>query len=147
RDAEALLLVHDEEAEVLEPDVLGEEAVRADDDVERPLLQAPQDLLALLRRAEAREEVDRDGKRGEAPLQRPEVLVREDRRRREEGRLLPVEDALEDRAHRDLGLPVADVAAEEAVHRLLRLHVALDVLDRRDLVRRLRELERLLELL
>ena len=75
------------------------------------------------------------------------VLVGEDRRRGEDGRLLAVEDALEDGAHRDLGLAVADVAAEEPVHRLLRLHVALDVADRAELVGRLRELERLLELL
>jgi hypothetical protein len=34
RDAEALLLVDDEQAEVLELDVLREQAVRADDDVD-----------------------------------------------------------------------------------------------------------------
>ena len=103
--------------------------------------------LHVLGRAEAGEEVDRDRKRREATLQRPEVLVGEDRRRREEGGLLPVEDALEEGPHRDLGLPVADVAAEEPVHRLVRLHVALHVADRRGLVGRLRELERVLELL
>ena len=147
RDAEALLLVDDDEAEVLEGDVLREDPVRPDDDVERPLGEAAGDLLLLFRVPEAGEEVDRHRKGREAAAERPVVLVGEDRRRGEDGRLLAVEDALEDGAHRDLGLAVADVAAEEAVHRLLRLHVALDVADRAELVGRLRELESLLELL
>ena len=147
RDAEALLLVHDEKAEVLELHVLREDPVRADDDVERSLGEAPEDLLLLFLRAEAREEVERDRERREPALERPEVLVREDRRRREKRGLLAVEDALEDRAHRDLGLAVSDVAAEEAVHRLVGLHVALHVADRGGLVGRLRVLERVLELL
>ena len=131
RHAEALLLVDDDEAEVLERDVLREDPVRPDDDVERPLGEPAHDLLLLLGGPEAGEEVDRDREGGEAAAERPVVLVGEDRRRREDGRLLAVEDALEDGPHRDLGLAVADVAAEEAVHRLLRLHVALDVADRR----------------
>ena len=53
RHAEALLLVHDEEAEVLERDVLAEDPVRPDDDVERPLGEAPQDLLLLVLRPES----------------------------------------------------------------------------------------------
>ena len=65
----------------------------------------------------------------------------------EERGLLSVEDAFEDRPHRDLGLAVADVAAEKPVHRPLRLHVALDVADRPRLVGRLGELEGVLELL
>ena len=39
-DAEALLLVDDHQAEVLELDVLAHEAVRADDDIDAPLCQA-----------------------------------------------------------------------------------------------------------
>ena len=38
--AEALLLVHHDEAEVLEPHVLAEEPVRPDDDVHRPVGEA-----------------------------------------------------------------------------------------------------------
>ena len=41
--------------------------------------------------------------------------------------LLVVHHRLESRAHRHLGLAVADVAAQKAVHRRGRLHVALDV--------------------
>ena len=47
---------------------------------------------------------------------------------------LPSASGLERRPHRDLGLAVADVAADQAVHRPLRLHVGLDRLDRLELV-------------
>ncbi len=46
-DAEALLLVDDEQAEVLEADVLGEEPVRADEDVDEALAAVLDDGLLL----------------------------------------------------------------------------------------------------
>ena len=54
-DAETLLLVDDDKAQVVEPDVLGEEAVGADDDVHAAGLQAPQGLFLLLSGTEAGE--------------------------------------------------------------------------------------------
>ena len=98
-------------------------------------------------RAEPREQLDRDGERGEPPLERAEVLVGEDRRRRQHRDLLSVEDGLEGRAHADLRLAVPDVAAQQPVHGFFRLHVALDVGDRLRLVGRLDVLEGVLELL
>jgi hypothetical protein len=44
---------------------------------------------------------------------------------------------LERRSHGDLGLPVPDVAADEAIHRCVGLHVVLDLVDRTQLIRRL----------
>ena len=64
------------------------------------------------------------------------------RRRAEHHDLLAVLRRLERRADRDLGLAVADVAADQAVHRLVGLHVGLDVGDRRELIGRLLERER-----
>ena len=60
--------------------------------------------------------------------------------------LLAVLDRLEDGPERDLGLAEADVADDEAVHGDLALHVALDVLDRPQLVGRGLVRERGLEL-
>ena len=88
-----------------------------------------------------------DGERREAILQRLQVLEREDRRRRQERHLLAVHDGLERRAHRDFGLAVADVAAQQAVHRRRRLHVALDVGDGVRLIDGQLPLERVFELL
>jgi hypothetical protein len=65
------------------------------------------------------------------------VLLGEDRRRHEHEHLLAGVGGLERGAQGDLGLAVADVAADEAVHRALGLHVALDELDRLALVGRL----------
>ena len=74
------------------------------------------------------------------------VLLHQQGRRDEQDDLLAVLDRLERRAHRDLGLAVADVAAHQAVHRDGALHVALDLVDRDHLVGRLDERERVLEL-
>ena len=47
-DAEALLLVDDDQAEVLEPDVGVEQPVGADDDVDAAVAEALDDLARLL---------------------------------------------------------------------------------------------------
>ncbi len=82
------------------------------------------DFLLLLGGAEAAEHLDADGKGREAPLEGFEVLEGEHGGRREHRHLLVVADGLERRAHGDFGLAVADVAAEQAVHRRGGLHVA-----------------------
>ncbi len=92
------------------------------------------DLLLLGLAAEAADGFDLHRETGEAIAQRLLVLEREDRRRREERDLLAVHHRLERGAHRDLGLAVADVAAQQAVHRGRRFHVALDVGDRVPLI-------------
>ena len=146
-DAEALLLVHDQEAQVAEREVLAQHPVRRDQDVHGALGDFPDRVRLLRARAETREQLDRHREGGEAAAEGAEVLVGEDRGRREHGDLLAVQDGLEGRAHRDLGLAVTDVAAEEPVHRLVRLHVALDVGDRLRLVGGLDVLEGVFELL
>ena len=47
-DAEALLLIDDKQAEVFELHILGQQPVRADDDVDFAVLEAAQALLLLL---------------------------------------------------------------------------------------------------
>ena len=64
------------------------------------------------------------GKSREPIAQRLQVLKRQHRRRREDRDLLAVHHRLERRAHRDFGLAVADIAAEQAIHRRRRFHVA-----------------------
>jgi hypothetical protein len=63
-----------------------------------------------------------------------QVLLHEQGRRHEHGDLLAVLHGLERGPHGDLGLAVADVAADEAVHRDLALHVGLDLVDGGELV-------------
>jgi len=58
--AEALLLVDDDKAKILKLHVLGDEPVRADDEIDAAALELAQDLVLLARRAEAREQLDVD---------------------------------------------------------------------------------------
>ena len=74
------------------------------------------------------------------------MLLRQHGRGHEHRDLLPVHDGLERGAKCDLGLAVADVADDQAIHRTGQLHVALHVLDRRELIGRLGERERILHL-
>ena len=135
---EAVLLVDHHEAEVAEAHVPLQDAMRADDDVG---LTGPEriDDGALLRgRAEAREHRDANREGREALGERLVVLLREHGRRHDDRDLLSVHHRFERRAERDLGLPVAHVADDQPVHRSRPLHVALGVLDRLELIGRLR---------
>ena len=125
RHAEPLLLVHDQQPEIAELHVLRQQPVRADDDVDLAggeIRRASRFCSAF--DAEAADHVDADREAREALLQRLLVLERQHRRRREKRDLLAVHHRLERGAHRDFGLAVADVAAEQPVHRRRRLHVA-----------------------
>ena len=145
-DAEALLLVDDDEAEILEPDAVAEQAVRADHDVDRALGEAVDRVLRLLVGLEAAEGAQVHRESGEPLGERLHVLPHEQRRRHQHRDLLAVLHRLERGAHGDLGLAVADVARDEPVHRDRPLHVGLHLVDGLQLVGRLGERERLLQL-
>ena len=133
-DPEALLLVDDQQADVLGAHVAREQPVGADQHVDLAGLEALQHLLDLGRLAQPRDPVERERQVGEALAEGAEVLLGEDRRRRQHHHLLAVGGRLDRGAQRHLGLAEADVAADQAVHRLLGFHVALDRLDRFQLV-------------
>src|SRR3954470_7636026 len=145
-DPEALLLVDDDQADVLAAQIAAEDAVGADEDVDTAVVERGDRLALLLRAAEAADVLDREGVVLQPLRERAEVLLGEDRRRRQDEHLLAVVRRLERGAERDLGLAVADVAADEAVHRLRALHVGLDLLNRLALVGRLLPREGGLEL-
>ena len=145
-DAEALLLVDHEQAEVLERDVLGEQPVRADHDVDVAALHARHDLRLLLLAQEPRQHLDPHRIVRVALPEGLAVLVREQRRRREDRDLLAVLHRFERGTDRDFGLAEPDVAADQAVHRHVALHVRLDGVDRVELVGRLLVRERVLDL-
>ncbi len=78
--------------------------------------------------------------------ERREVLGHQQRGGHQHGDLLALLDRLERGPHRDLGLAVADVAADQPVHRHGAAHVGLDLVDGAQLVGRLVEREGVLEL-
>ena len=73
-DAEALLLIHDHQAQVAKLHVLREQPVRADGDIDLAFRQIGQRGLEFLGRAEAAEHFDAHGKRLKAPLEGLEML-------------------------------------------------------------------------
>ena len=144
--AEALLLVHDQQAELVRPHVARQQPVGADQDVDLARAEVGEARAHLGGRAEARHHLDPERVVAEALLEGAEVLLGEHRRRDEEHHLPAVLGRLEGGAQRHLGLAVADVAADQPVHRARLLHVGADGLDRLELVRRLAVGEALLEL-
>ena len=143
--AESLLLVDDDQPKVLELDVVLHQTVRADHDVDLTALEAFQYLLLFRLRPESGKLFDHDPGPGEPFLERVIMLLRQHGRRHQHGDLPPGERAFARRPHRQFGLAVAHVAAQQTVHRARRLHVRLDLGGRAQLIRRLFERERLLE--
>ena len=145
--SEALLLVHHQQTEIGELHVLGEQPMRADQDVHLPRFDLQQDFLDLLCRAEAADHLNRYWERRKPLLEGFVVLEGEYGGRREHSRLLVITDRLERGAHRDFRLAVADIAAQQPVHGQLRFHVTLHVDDGLSLVLGLAEFEGVLKLL
>ena len=135
--AEPVFFVDDDDAEVAELHILLEHAVRPDHDVDLARAECVHDAALLSRRAEARQHGDPHREGGEPLGERLVVLLREHRRRHDDCHLLAVHDRLEGGAERDLGLSVTDITHDQPVHGPPALHVALDVLDRLQLVGRL----------
>ena len=146
RHAEAVLLIHDEEPQVPEGNVPGEQAVGPDHHVHRALAEPRHHGLLLLRRAEAGEQLHPERERRKPLGEGPPVLLGQDRRRRQEGDLPAVHGGLERGPEGDLSLAVADVPRDQAIHGTGLLHVGLDLLDGAELMGRLLEAERRLEL-
>ena len=118
----------------------------ADQDVHAAVGEAGERLADLGRLAQPRDHLDLEGRVGEALAEGAEVLLGEDRRRHQHHHLLALGGRLVGGPQRDLRLPVADVPADQPVHRPLGLHVGLHGLDRVDLVGGLAVGERALEL-
>ena len=111
-----------------------------------PAADVLDDLILFGFAAEPADHVDRHRKPGEPLGQRLLVLKRQHGGRREKRDLLPVHHRLERGPHRHFGLAIADVAAQQAIHRRRRFHVALDVVDGVLLVDREIPLEGVVEL-
>ena len=101
----------------LNPIALGEQRVRADDDVDLPVLQPFTDLRQLFRRDEPRSLRDLHREAAKALGESLEMLARQQRRGHDHRDLFSFHDRKEGGAKRHFGLAEADVAADEPVHR------------------------------
>ena len=146
RHAEPLLLVHDEQPEILEFHILGQHPMGADEDVHIPRAHPADDLLLLLRRAEAGEHFHLHREPLEPPHHRVVMLERQDGGGHQQHALLALGHAFERRAQRHLRLAEAHVPAQQPIHRHRALHVPLDFLDAAELILRLLVFEPPLEI-
>ncbi len=87
-DAKVLLFVDDDQAEILEADLFGQQGMRADDDLDLALLQAFARLVRVLLADQARQLTDTDRPALEALAEGLEMLTRQQRRRADNGDLL-----------------------------------------------------------
>ncbi|MPM22919.1 hypothetical protein SDC9_69379 [bioreactor metagenome] len=99
----------------------------ADDDVDLPFRERALDRLALLRGLKARKTRGLDGKVCKPRTHGVVVLLRENRSRHKNRRLLSVLHALKARPQRHFRLAVAHVPAEQAVHRARVFHIRLNL--------------------
>ena len=145
-DAEALLLIDDDEAEILELHIAGNQAVGADDEVHRAIGDAGDGVADFRGRAEAVEQIDADRIVRHAFAEGAPVLFGENGGGHEDGDLFAAGDGLEGGADGDFGFAEADIAADQAVHRARRFEVEFGFLDGAALVGGLGVVERALEL-
>ncbi|CAB4849624.1 unannotated protein [freshwater metagenome] len=134
-DTEPLLLVHDDQAKVLEPDLSTEESVRADDDINRSVRDPGDNLARLLLGLEPRERRHLHRECGIALGERRHVLLNEKCGRYQDRDLLAVLHRLEGSPDGNLRLAVTDVTTDEAIHGNQVLHIGLDLVDTRELIR------------
>ena len=100
-----------------------------DEDVDIACQGSGQDIFLFFIGTEAVEDVDVDAKGAEAFHEGLEMLLRQNRRRHQDGHLFACCDGFEDGPHGDFCLAEADVAADQAVHRRRPFHASLDVAD------------------
>ena len=111
-----------------------------------PVFRSPITFAASAAGQESRQHLHPHGEVTEALHEGGVVLLGKDRRRNQNGHLLARCYRLESGAHRDLGLPIADVAAHQPVHRYIALHVVFHFVDGTQLIGRLLIREALFEL-
>jgi hypothetical protein len=133
-DAETLLLVDDQQAEVGEADLFAQQPVGADDDVERAGGQALLGLGDFLRRHQPGDPPDPDRPATEALGEGLVMLARQQGCRHDDGDLGAAHRRHEGGAERDLGLAEADIATDQPVHRPGRGGIVDGISDRRLLI-------------
>ena len=116
-DAEMLLLVDDQQAEILELDGLAEQRMGADHDVDVAVGDALLHARQFLAGHQTRGLPDLHREAAEALGEGLGVLAREQRGRHHHRDLLAAHRGDEGRAQRHLGLAESDVAADQPVHR------------------------------
>ena len=125
--AEALLFIHDQQAQIMEFHVLAQQAVGAHDHVQLAFFQLFQRFLLFGGSTEAAEHIHPHLKAGKALLDGVVVLLHQNGGGRQQGHLLSLHHSLEGGPQGYFCLAVAHVAAQKAIHVVGTFHVGLDL--------------------
>ena len=137
-DPEALFFVDHEQAQIAELQFFREHAVRADKNVNRTIFHITQNLLSFLSADKARQQAHAQREVFQTLSEAIQMLLGQHGGGDEHGPLQAIHDALEERPEGHFCFAEANIAAEQAIHNLGRLHIGLDFADCPQLIFRLR---------
>ena len=133
-DAKTLLFVDDEQTQVFELHIVGEQAMRRNHDIDAAGFQFLDDLTLFFIGSKTRNISTVNGNGARRSLKRIEMLLREHGRRHENRHLLAVARGFERGAQRHFGFAVSHIADDESIHRSRFFHIGFDVVNRAQLV-------------
>jgi len=145
-DAEALFLIDNDQPQILEFHIAGNQAVRADNEVHRAIGDALDRVADFRWRAEAVEQIDTDRVVRHALAEGAPVLLGKHGCGHEDGDLFAAGDGLEGGTDGDFGFAETDIAADQPVHRPRLFEIEFGLIDGAALVGGLGVVERALEL-
>src|SRR4029077_13079443 len=128
-DPEAVFLVHDYQAQIFELDILLQQPVRSDQDIDAPLGGLWENLRYFLRGQETTYHFNTHRMIAKPMAKRLEMLLRQNRCRRQHRDLLTTLHSEKSGPHGHFSLAIADVAADQAIHRLSALHAGQGLVD------------------
>ena len=134
-DAKTLFLVDDDQAEILELNLLGQQAMGTDDDVDGTALKSLEGFAGFGVSLETRQGRHLDGETCVTLSEGLEMLLHQQSSGHQHRHLLAVLNRLKRSTYRDLGFTVADITTDQPVHRNDLLHVTLNVGNGGELVR------------
>ncbi len=133
---EAVLLIHNHQAQIVKLHILLQQLMRADDDVQLALGQIAQGLRLLLAGAEARQLAHPHREFGKATGKILEMLLGQQRGRHQQRHLLAVHGGDKGGAQGHFGLAKTHIAAHQPIHRFAGLQIAQHRFDGGQLIRR-----------
>ena len=134
-NAKALLFIHNEQAQIFELHILGQQPMGAHHNVNLPILQPLQHILLFLGRAEATDHLRRYREAMETLYHRVVVLLHQNGGRCQNGDLLTIHHSFEGGTETYFRFAVTHIAAQQAIHVPVRFHIMGDFLDTLLLVR------------
>src|SRR5262245_57914548 len=128
-DTEAMLFINDNQAQIFKLHILLQQSMGSDQNVDVTAHGLLEDFRDLLRGQETADHFNAYRVIAKPLPKSLEMLLRQNRRRRQHGNLLAALDGKKSRSHRYFGLAVTDITADQAVHRFSALHARQGLID------------------